>query len=72
MVKYYHQMSETVRDESTRNREFAPLMAIHDHHPKTLITLDEDVPSSLDGIRQVNAYDFLLNADDNRMPDKNS
>ncbi|MBQ6339194.1 MAG: ATP-binding protein [Kiritimatiellae bacterium] len=60
-VMRYYQVSESVRDEATRNREFAPLMAIRDHHPKTLITLDEDLPSSLNGIRQVNAYDFLLN-----------
>lgn len=57
----YYQVSETVRDETTREREFAPLLSIHDHYPKTLITLDEDLPSSLNGIRQVNAYDFLLN-----------
>ena len=61
-IMHYYQVSETVRDEATRNREFAPLIAIHDHHPKTLITLDDDLPSSLNGIRQVNAYDFLLNA----------
>ena len=57
----YYQVSETVRGETTREREFAPLLSIHDHYPKTLITLDEDLPSSLNGIRQVNAYDFLLN-----------
>ena len=56
----YWQVAATVRDETTRAREFAPLLAIRDHYPKTLITLDEDLPSSLDGIRQVNAYDFLL------------
>lgn len=58
-VRYY-QVAETVRDEKTREREFAPLMAIRDHHPKTLITLDMDLPADSDGIRQVNAYDFLL------------
>ncbi|MBP5510371.1 MAG: ATP-binding protein [Kiritimatiellae bacterium] len=58
----YYQVCETVRDEATREREFASLLSIHDHYPKTLITLDEDLPSSLHGIRQVNAYDFLLNA----------
>ena len=57
----YYQVSETVRGETTREREFAPLLSIHDHYPKTLITLDEDLPSSLNGIRQINAYDFLLN-----------
>jgi len=58
-VRYY-QVSETVRDEATREREFAPLLSIRDHYPKTLITLDDDLPSSLNGVRQVNALDFLL------------
>ena len=57
---HYYQVSESVRDAKTREREFAPLLAIRDHHPKTLLTLDEDPPSSLDGIRQLNAYEFLL------------
>ena len=60
----YYQVAETVRDDVTREREFAPLIAIRDHYPKTLITLDEDLPSALNGIRQVNVFDFLLNARD--------
>ncbi len=58
-IKYY-QVAETIRDESTRKREFSSLLSIRDHYPKILITLDEDLPSVLDGVRQVNAYDFLL------------
>ena len=57
---HYYQVAETVRDEKTRKREFAPLQAIRDNYPKTLITLDEDPQANLDGIRQVNAYEFLL------------
>ncbi len=49
-----------MRDETTRMREYAPLLAIRDHYPKTLITLDMDLPASNNGVRQVNAYDFLL------------
>ncbi len=56
----YYQVAETVRGEATRDRVFAPLLAIRDYHPKTLTTLDEDLPYSLNGVRQVNAYDFLL------------
>lgn len=59
-VRYY-QVSESVRAEETRKREFAPLLAISDNYPKTLVTLDEDPVSDIEGIRQVNAYDFLLN-----------
>ena len=57
---HYYQVAETVRDAETRRREFASLEAIRDHHPKTLITLDEDLPATDNGISQINAYDFLL------------
>jgi predicted AAA+ superfamily ATPase len=58
---HYYQVSETLRDDQTRKREFAPLLALKDHHPKTVITLDEDPKSNLDGVQQINVYDFLLN-----------
>ena len=57
---HYYQVAETVRDEATRSREYAALEAIADHHPKTLITLDEELPATNNGISQINAYDFLL------------
>lgn len=56
----YYQVAETVRDHETREREYAPLRALRDSYPKTLITLDEEPPADLDGIRQINAIDFLL------------
>ena len=59
----YYQVSETVRAETTRQREFAPLLSINDNYPKTLITLDEDPPLDIRGVRQVNAYAFLLGQD---------
>ncbi len=61
-VKYF-QVSESVRSEETRNREFAPLLAIDDHYPKMLITLDEDPACDIEGVRQINAYDWLLGRD---------
>ena len=57
---HYYQVSETVRSVETMKREFAPLLAIRDNYPKTLITLDEEPRASLDGIKQINAYEFLL------------
>lgn len=60
---HYYQVAESVRDEKTREREYAPLRSIRDHFPKMLITLDEDPPMNTDGIRQVNAYRFLLGED---------
>jgi predicted AAA+ superfamily ATPase len=60
----YYQAALTVRDGKTLERELFPLRKIADHNPKYLLTLDEDPPSSHNGIRQLNAVDWLLgNAD---------
>ena len=59
IVEYY-QVAASVRDQNTLGRELAPLDAIADHHPKFLLTLDEDVAAHHNGIRQINALDFLL------------
>lgn len=56
----YYQVSATVRDEQTLQRELASLQGINDHYPKILLTLDEDPEMSYDGIRKINALDWLL------------
>jgi predicted AAA+ superfamily ATPase len=59
-VRMYLQVAATVRDEATLARELAPLLAVPDHHPKLLLTLDEDPPTTHSGVRQLNAIDWLL------------
>ena len=59
-VPHYHQVALTTREESTLLRELAPLKAIRDNYPKTLLTLDRDPPANFDGIKKINAIDFLL------------
>lgn len=56
----YYQVAVTVRDEKTLERELRPLMAIRDHYPKFILTLDEDPEAQYDGIRRINARDWLL------------
>jgi predicted AAA+ superfamily ATPase len=56
----YYQAALTVRDTSVLERELAPLAAIKDHNPKYLLTLDEDPPASYNGVRRINALDWLL------------
>ena len=56
----YYQVALTVRDETTLKRELKPLKLIRDNHPKFLLTLDRDPPADFDGIKQINAIDFLL------------
>ncbi len=56
----YYQVAATVRDYETLRRELASLQKIHDHYPKFLLTLDEDPSDDFDGIRKLNALDWLL------------
>lgn len=56
----YYQVAATVREESTLKRELMPLDMIQDHNPKYLLTLDDDPPMFHNGIRQMNALDWLL------------
>lgn len=56
----YWQVAETLRGEGVRDREFAPLKAIADHCPKTILSLDLDPVGYDIGIKTMNALDFLL------------
>jgi len=46
--------------KTTLERELAPLNAIRDHNPKFLLTMDMTPDSSHNGIRKLNALDWLL------------
>lgn len=61
----YYQVALSVRDEKTLERELRPLMAIRDHYPKRILTLDDDPEAQYDGIRRINARDWLLGLTDN-------
>lgn len=56
--KKYIQVSESVKDSKTREREFKPLNKINDNYPKYLITNDDENYSK-DGIIHLNILDFL-------------
>lgn len=56
----YIQVSQSILDTRTRDRELAPLLAIHDHNPKIILSMDYLPMASYNGIRQVNVYDWLL------------
>ena len=57
----YYQVSASVLDEKTLERELAPLREIKDNYPKTLLTLDDiGNGANYEGIRQVNVIDWLL------------
>lgn len=57
------QVSESVRDEKTLNRELKGFKQMDNNYPKYLITLDED-SASHEGIIQISLFDFLKNQKD--------
>ena len=60
----YFQVALSVRDEKTLARELRPLQAIKDHYPKVILTMDDDPEVHYDGIRRINARDWLLGLTD--------
>ena len=56
----YYQVALSVHDEKTLQRELRPLQAIRDHYPKMILTMDEEPEEQYDGIRRINARDWLL------------
>ena len=55
----YWQVSESVARAETLDRELSSFEAVKDNFPKTLLTLDDVREESYDGIRCVNALDWL-------------
>jgi len=56
----YYQVAATVRDENTLKRELKSLQAINDSYPKIILTLDQDPEADYNGIRRINALNWLL------------
>ncbi len=57
----YYQVSASVLDERTLERELAPLQEIKDNYSKTLLTLDDiGNGANYEGIKQKNVIDWLL------------
>lgn len=59
----YVQVSLSVRDEATLQRELKPFYSIKDSFPKILITMDNTPRMYHDGIKQLFALDFLNGAE---------
>ena len=55
----YYQVSASVLDEATYDREIRPFLSIQDNYPKILLSLDS-FDLSDKGIRHQNLLDFFL------------
>lgn len=58
---FYYQVSASMIDEATFDREMKLLKNINDNYPKFVITLDKFSVGNYDGIKVINAIDWLLN-----------
>lgn len=63
-TKRYIQVTESMNESATREREFAPLRKIRDNYEKMVITNECVNPLTQDGIKIVKLTDFLLDKDD--------
>ena len=57
---FYIQVAETVKDEATLQREISAFKNIKDSYPRILITMDKTPNEDFNGVRHINALDFLL------------
>ena len=58
--KIYLQVAYKLDSEQTVEREFSPLLAVSDHYPKYVITMDDFWKDSIEGIKHLYIADFLL------------
>lgn len=56
----YYQVSVNITDATTRDRELSSLIAVHDNHPKTIITMDRYPAREIDGVHIMNVIDWLM------------
>lgn len=54
----YFQVAYTLEDESTREREYAPLLSIADNYEKYVVSMDEVKLPSIEGIRHIQAWNL--------------
>lgn len=58
--KIYVQVTYQMGSQATVDREFAPLLAINDHFPKYVVSMDELWEDNIEGVRHKHIADFLL------------
>lgn len=56
----YFQVTASMLEQTTFDREMAPLKSIRDHFPKTVLTLDRFTSGNYNGIEVINVVDWLL------------
>ena len=58
-IKYY-QVTQSLKEDSVREREIRSLESIQDNYEKTILTMDRTINKDYNGIKVKNIIDFLL------------
>lgn len=59
-IRTYYQVSASILDPNTRDRELAPLLAVPDQYDKIILTMDRTYIRDYQGVKSENIIDFLL------------
>ena len=59
-TKIYIQVTESMASEEVRRRELAPLIKIKDNYPKIVLSLEQGLDASYEGIESVNIINWLM------------
>lgn len=58
--KIYIQVAYKLSSEETIEREFGSLLAVKDHYPKYVVTMDEFFQDNIEGVKHIKLLDFLM------------
>lgn len=58
--KIYIQVTESMLEQGTRERELKPLLLVHDNYEKIVLSMDTSYIKSYEGIKLLNIIDWLL------------
>ena len=61
--KIYVQVTQEIKSEKTKKREYDRLLEIHDNYPKYVLTTDEFAGGNYEGIKTMHIADFLLSSE---------
>lgn len=61
--KIYVQVAYKMTEQTTIDREFAPLLEIKNHFPKYVVSMDETWKDTIEGVQHKHIADFLLMTD---------
>ncbi|WP_455668961.1 ATP-binding protein [Phocaeicola sp.] len=61
--KLYVQVTYQLASQATIDREYTPLLAINDHYPKYVVSMDEVWQDNIEGVKHKHISEFLLEKD---------